>query len=235
MDYISLDLDLDLSLDLDDKPKNDNRYCLPKPPKNTKQYRVKYDNAEILVKEISSKILNGDTVCALLSGNFIFGDFFEAFAVVNDIYIDGLQISTLSLGQDNIDSFKNLLDGDYLGKLDLIVSDYFWAHNRHNAPYIYKNLDVDDKFQLAVAGTHTKVALMRIGDKKVIISGSANLRSSNCIEEITIQTNDDLYDFHHEWQSTILNEYATIKKSLRGNMLFDKITQSKVRVKNHGW
>jgi len=160
-----------------------------------------------------------------MSGNFIFGDFFEALAVVNNIYIDSIQISTLSMGQENVDSFRNMFDGDYLGKLDIIVSDYFWSHNRHNAPYIYKQLDIDDRFQLAVAGTHTKIALIKIGDKKIVVSGSANLRSSRCVEEITIQTNATLFDFHNEWQEEILKKYATIKKAVRGGDLFKLITK----------
>lgn len=223
---LDLDLDLDLSFDLDDKPKqSNNRYCLPKIHSKVKAQRVKYEHAEQLVKETSDAILNGETVHALLSGNFIFGDFFEAFAVVNDIYIDSIQLSTLSIGQENVDSFKNMFDGDYLGGLDIIVSDYFWSHNRHNAPYIYKQLDHNDQFQLAVAGTHTKIALVKIGDKKIVTSGSANLRSSRCVEEVTIQTCSELYDFHHAWQAEILEQYATIKKAMRGGVLFDAITK----------
>ena len=201
----------------------ENRYFLPSARRDVKSHMVKYDRAEDFAKQVGPAILAGDKVCALLSGNFIFGDFFEAFAVTQNLLIDELQISTLSISQENVDSLKNLFDGDYLKKLDIIVSDYFWSHNRQNAPYIYKQLDHDDRFQLAVAGTHTKVSLMNIQGKKIVISGSANLRSSRCLEEITIQTCAETYDFHHAWQSVILDRYATIKKSVRAAALYDMI------------
>jgi len=201
----------------------ENRYCLPSARRDVKSYMVKYDRAEDFAKQVGPAILAGDKVCALLSGNFIFGDFFEAFAVSQNVLIDSLQISTLSFSQENVDSLKNLFDGDYLRKLDIIVSDYFWSHNRQNAPYIYKQLDHGDRFQLAVAGTHTKIALMNIQGKKIVVSGSANLRSSRCIEEITIQTCTETYDFHHAWQSVILDRYATIKKTVRSSALYDMI------------
>ena len=206
--------------------KIETRYMLPKPYKSPKTHAVKYDRAVELVKSVSGAILNGETVHALLSGNFIFGDFFEAFAVENNILYDEIQLSTLSMSVDNVDSLHNLLAGGYLKKLDLIVSDYFWSHNRQNAPYIYDNLDINDSFQLAVSGTHTKIALIKIGDQKIVISGSANLRSSRCIEEITIQTSDELYDFHHEWQTVILEQYGTIKKAVRAGRLYDAIIKN---------
>lgn len=231
MDDFILDIDLDLDLDLDgfagDEPsKISNRFVLPKIHRKVKTLAVKYERAEEFVQSCGQHILDGETVHALLSGNFIFGDFFEALAVKFNLLIDDLTLSTLSMSRDNVDSFNNLLAGDYLRSLNIIVSDYFWSHNRQNAPYIYNKLDINNKFQLAVSGTHTKVALMRTGDKKIVITGSANLRSSRSVEEIAIQTSDDLYDFHMEWHQEILREYGTIKKAIRASQLFDMITKN---------
>lgn len=226
---LDIDIDLDLALDgfaSDNQSKISNRFVLPKIHRKVKTLAVKYERAEEFVQSCGEHILNGETVHALLSGNFIFGDFFEALAVKFNLLIDDLTLSTLSMGSDNVDSFHNLLAGDYLKSLNIIVSDYFWSHNRQNAPYIYNKLDINDMFQLAVSGTHTKVALMRIGDKKIVITGSANLRSSRSVEEITVQSSDDLYDFHMEWHQEILREYATIKKAVRASQLFDMITKN---------
>lgn len=225
---LDLDFEMDLNgFDLDfEKTTTENRYILPKLFKErVPEYRVKFDNAELLIKEFGQNILNGERVNAVLSGNFIFGDFFEAFVYETETAIDELQISTLSMSEDNIESFSSLIDGGLLDKLDIIISDYWWSHNRANAPYIYEKLDIDNKFQFAVAGTHTKIALMKIGERKIVISGSANLRSSRSVEEIQIETNPDLYDFHHEWQSKILSNYGMIKKAVRASALFDMITK----------
>src|SRR5690606_9625226 len=105
-------------------------------------------------------ILAGERVFAVVSGNFIFGDFVEAFAVENNLWIDELTISTLAISKDNVDSLHNLLAGDYLGALNLIVSDYWYAHNRANMAYVYEKLDIGDRFQIAIAGTHTKIVLL---------------------------------------------------------------------------
>lgn len=217
------DLDLDLNLDLFGSKTGgrlSTRYCKPKKYRHVSRNMVRYERAVELVKDVSVEILAGNTVHALLSGNFIFGDFFEAFAVENDILINDLTISTLAYGKENVDSFRNLIVGDYVESLNLIVSDYFYSHNRDNVLYTWEQLDVDNKFQLAVAGTHTKVSLMLIGDKKIVITGSANLRSSRSVEEITIQTNPELYDFHKTWHDDVLAQYATIKKSIRGGDLW---------------
>ena len=224
LDDLDLNLDFDLFAEKTGKRLN-NRYCKPKKYRHVSQNMVKYERAVELVDSMSSAILAGDTVHALLSGNFIYGDFFEAFAVQNDLLIDDLTISTLAYGKDNVDSLKNLLVGDYVKQLNLIVSDYFYSHNRDNVLYTYEQLDIDNKFQLAIAGTHTKVALFKIGDKKIVITGSANLRSSRSVEEITIQTNPDLYDFHMQWHSEILEQYATIKKSIRAGKLWEMLDE----------
>ena len=220
------DFTLDLAaFNIDGTSDDSNRYVKPRLAKRPRATAVKYDRAEDLVKDLGAGILAGERADVLASGNFIFGDFFEALAVTHDVHIEDLTLSTLSISQDNVDSLKNLIDGGYLGSLNIIVSDYFWSHNRSNAKYIYDALDVDDKFQLAVAGTHTKIALMLIDDKKIIIHGSANMRSSRSVEVFTVETNPDLYDFHMEWHRAILDQYATIKKSVRATKLFDGITK----------
>jgi hypothetical protein len=221
----------DFSLDLGafdiGEGKNDNRYCLPRPPKRPAAQAVKYDRAADLIADCGQAILDGERVDALLSGNFIFGEVFEALAVEKLVGIKDLTLSTLSIGQENVDSFANMMKHGFLKNLNIIVSDYFWSHNRHNAAYIYEALDIDDRFQLAVAGTHTKVALLAIQERKIVCHGSANLRSSRSVETMTIETNPDLYDFHMEWHQDILTNYATIRKPLRAQKLFDHLTRKK--------
>lgn len=136
-----------------------------------------------------------------------------------------MTISTLSLSQENVDSLENCLLGGYIEELNLIVSAYFYAHNvRTLIPYIYKRLDKDNKFQLAIAGVHTKTCQFETeGGKKIIIHGSANLRSSGNIEQFTIEENKELYNFYDGVFDKILTKYATIRKSIRGEKLWDII------------
>lgn len=219
-----LDMDLDLSLfDKGFGSKLETRYHKPKRTRRIKQYAVKYERARDMVAAVSEQILAGETVHALLSGNFIFGDFIEAFAVDNNLLIEDLTISTLSFGKDNVHSLKNLIVGDYVQSLNIVVSDYFYSHNRDNCTYTHEHLDIDNKFQLAVAGVHTKVTLIRSGDRRIVMTGSANLRSSRSVEEVTIQDNPELYDFHKIWHDEVLTQYATINKSIRATHLWERI------------
>lgn len=222
-----LNMDIDLSGFSDELSLTDtNRYHLPKLHKKIKKRSVSYDNAEKMVDDVGESIKAGETVYALLSGNFIFGDLIEALAVKYDILFEDITLSTLSISQNNVDSLHNLINGGYCNTLNMIVSDYFWSHNRQNAPYIYDELDINNKFQLAVAGIHTKITLLKTeGGKKIVITGSANMRSSRSLEEITIQTDPELYDFHKKWHDEILKDYGTIKKAMRGEKLYNHITK----------
>lgn len=201
----------------------DTRYIKPKWSPELTSAQLKYRNAEKLAEDI---ILHENSrYFAIIDGSFIFGDFIEALVVNNNLLVEQMLISTLSMSEDNIDSLANLLNGGFVQELNLIVSDYFYSHERHNLiQYAYDELDKDNKFQLAVASSHCKICIFASGSLKVVIHGSANLRSSSNIEQIVIEVNDDLYDFIHDYQMKIVNHYATIKKSIRDSKLWNTIT-----------
>ena len=95
-------------------------------------------------------------------------------------------------------------------------------------PYIYRQLDIDNRLQLAVANVHTKTAqLETAGGKKIIAHGSANLRSSGSIEQFTIEENPELYDFYDEMFNRILERYATIRKAVWGKSLWADLIRKK--------
>ena len=59
--------------------------------------------------------------------------------------------------------------------------------------------------------------------------GSANLRSSDNIEQFSIEHNDELYDFNYTFHKNILENFKTINKSLRGKKLWQKVKQNQVK------
>lgn len=207
-----------------------NRYLKAKVAKDLPGYRIKYSNALKLAKDIKLDV--GIRYNCIVAGNFVFGDFLEAFIVNNNIQCKQLTISTLSLDQNNVDSLSNLLKGNYVNELNLILSDYFYAHERNSLiPYLYERLDIDNKFQLAAAGSHTKIIMFETtGGKKIVIHGSSNLRSSSNIEQFVIEENPDLYDFWLDYHLNILSKYNTIdknetKKSIRGKNLWNIVNK----------
>lgn len=220
--------DMDLDISIADNG-FDNRYIKSKVAKDIPAHKLKYRNAIKLANNI--KIEEGIRYDCIVAGNFIFGDFIEAFITHNNAKCLQLTISTLSLDQNNVDSLVNLMTGNYVDNLNLIISDYFYAHERGSLiPYIYDKLDVDNRFQLASASSHTKITMFEtLGGKKIVMHGSANLRSSSNIEQFTIEENPGLYDFHFEYHNRIIEKYMTINKeikrnkSLRGEKLWNEI------------
>lgn len=215
-DFSDIEINIDFDIDAN------NRYCKPA---MSRSKNVKYKNASELSKAIEIK--QNERYFCIIDGSFIFGDFIEAFIYDRAMKVKELTLSTLSMSQENIDSFYNLMNLGYIEKLNIIVSDFFYSHERHNlVKYMYDKLDIDDRFQLSVCRTHTKICMFETemnGGRKYVIHGSANLRSSDNIEQFMIEENSDLYIFNYMFHKKIIDNFATVKKSLRGNNLFNLI------------
>jgi len=226
-DYgFQFDLDLDLGgLDFENDFINENRdrYHNPPPFKGIKEKHVKYSHAIRAANYID--IGDGTRSHMITAGSFEFGDFIEALLKERNARVKHMSVSTLSMSQNNIDSFANLLHDGWVDKLDLIVSDYFYAHERKNlVPYMLHELDHEDRFQLGVAGSHTKIAIFETyGGKKIVMHGSANLRSSGCLEQTCIEENPELFEFYLDFHNAILAEYAVIQKPIRHKKLWQAV------------
>lgn len=225
----NMDIDLGdfsgIEIDLNDSFQN--RYVKPPKSKEIPERLLKYSYAEKLASDI--KLEKGSRYFVIINGSFIAGDFIEALIVKNNWHVKSMTVSTLSMSHNNVDSFANLINGDYLDSLNLIVSDYFFSHERGNLiPYIYQELDQKNKFQLAVAGTHCKTCNFETYcGLKVIIHGSANLRSSGNIEQITVEENGELHDFNEAYQQNIIKKFKTINKAVRSKPLWDSVKLKK--------
>jgi len=195
----------------------------PKYSPEIPEHKLKYKNAEDLAKDI--KMEPDMRYYIIVDGTFIFGDFLEAVLVLNNIRVKSMTIATLSLSQNNIDSLANLIEGGFIEKLNIIISDFYYSHERNGLiPYIYDKLDKDDKFQMAVCSSHMKVNIFETASgNKVVMHGSANMRSSSNLEQIIIEENKSLYDFNNDLFSKIINKYHTINKSLRRKNLWETI------------
>lgn len=199
------------------------RYLKPKLQKTVSEEKLFYERAEKLANDI--ELAPECRYYVIVNGSFIFGDFIEALIVSKNLHVKEMTISTLSLSQNNIDSLAGLLQGGYVEKLNVIVSAYWYAHERNElVPYFYQECDIDNKFQLAVAGSHCKLCIFEtmLGNK-VVIHGSANLRSSQNIEQIVIEENKELYDFNADFQNKIIEKYKTINKPIRVKTLWKTI------------
>lgn len=193
------------------------RHIRPPRGKGVPDSKVKYKNAERLAAEIPATA--GMWHISIIDGTFIAGDFIEAFIKKNNLHAKRVSISTLSLSQENIDSLGNLLFDGWADEMDLIVSDGFWQNYRRDIiPYLYAELDKESRFQLAVARVHTKVTLIETHcGLKIVMRGSANLRSSGSIEHLEVQESADIFDFFQDFHNGILEKFSTINKDVSNN------------------
>ena len=180
----------------------------------------KYRYAQEAAEKIGM-IETDEHVDMIVSGDFIAGDFIEAFLEKNALVAEEILIATLSLSSDNVDSLKNIMKYYLSGNLGLIVSDYFFANERKDGIQDIIETLGGDRFFLAVAGVHVKITLIRTTcGAHIVMGGSANLRSSMNVEQVTIDNSKVLYDFHREWMSKILNAYHVQHKMLRRQPLW---------------
>lgn len=198
------------------------RYIKPIKSRDLPDHLCKFANADKLANSI--KLSKNERCICVINGSFIFGDFIEAFIINNKLFCDEMIISTLSISENNVDSLRTLLVGGAVKRLDLILSDYFFSHERRNLiPYIYAQLDVDNRLQVATAGIHTKICLFKSKDMYYVLHGSANLRSSGNIEQFELEENEQVYNFYKDIHANIIDKYKTINKSIRGEKLWDII------------
>lgn len=197
---------------------------LIKPPLS-KDKTAAWKNAVKTASKIN--IEPGMSYFGIIDGSFIFGDLIEALFTQKLIRAHRMDISTLSMSEDNVDSLATLIQKGYVKELNLIVSDYFYSHERNTiVKYIYQELDIDNRFQLAVAGTHTKIITARLTSGiNLAIHGSANLRSSGNIEQIVVQDSAEICDFMEHINDTIIEKFKTINKSVRRNILWQTVVQ----------
>jgi hypothetical protein len=203
------------------------RFIEPHGCEEIDESRLKYANAEKLADDIGDLPLNFRAF-VILDGKFIFGDFLEALIVSKNWECQELTISTLSMSRENVDSLANLINGGYLKQLNLIVSHYYFSTERRELmPYIYDQLDVNDVLQVAVASVHTKIAMIRTTcGKKIVIHGSANLRTSSNIEQIVIEHSPHLFDFCASVHHNIIELHKTINKPIRSKTLWQQVLQA---------
>lgn len=182
---------------------------------------VKYQYAQEAARGVG-RLETGEHVEMIVSGDFISGDFFEAYMEENNLVADEMIVTTLSLSRENVDSLRNIQLSRLNGLMGLVISDYFFSNERHaGVKDIIEQLGQDQGFYLAVAGIHTKITLIKTEcGMNLAFGGSSNLRSSLNIEQITIDNDLDLYAFHREWISAILNEYHVNHKMLRRERLW---------------
>ncbi len=157
----------------------------------------------------------GDRLHAVVGGDFIFGDMICMIA--HEQPVARLLISTLSMSMRNIETLIACMDANEVEKLELLLSHYFVNSNEKERVKI-KEAQArlgNDRMQLGAARSHTKVTLFKFTDgRNLIIESSANLRSSDNVEQISAFCDAELFDWHAEWIGSLMTKPLTARSSV---------------------
>lgn len=172
-------------------------------------HEVAYANAQTLAKAIEIK--KGETVYVNLTGKFIFGDFIAAFIQENDLTVKELTIVSLAGTLEVYGLLVALVEKGWVERLSLVLSEYTIAMDKKHSPKAIEFLKNavkkhKGKIDIHTGRVHAKLVLIETAfGGKVTMHGSANLRSSQSIEQLIIQENEQLYDFNYRFFQTLKN------------------------------
>lgn len=128
---------------------------------------------------------------AFLAGSFIFGDFLEALCEKKLLYPDEIYIATLGMNKGNIDNLYNLLGRCKAKKLKLVVSNYFYNVEKYRLVKYMQERFKGKAAEVSVLQSHTKIALIFSKKGNCMITGSANLSSSGCVEQFIMMHDEN--------------------------------------------
>lgn len=202
-----------------DESKTQKRILQPRIDVRDISHKVLFESAEKFAQQIDLR--ENARTFAWVSGNFIFGDIIEALVTARNMIPREIYICSLSISQENIDSLKNvMLACPELEKLTIVLSGYFYSHEKYSlVPYMYQELDDGScEVQIAFGGYHAKViAIETTQGNTLTIHGSANLRSSNSVEQVMVERGRDLYEFNADVIGEIARKFGTINHNAPRN------------------
>lgn len=143
-----------------------------------------------------------DRTHAVLRGDFVLCDLIPAI-IRERGRCPQLHIATLGMSGGNAESLAALHQAGLVGGITICCSVYFRQVDRTSTwPEVERHLGGIAK--LIVSRNHAKVIVLptESGDHYVI-EGSANLRSSDNLEQIVVFNDPDLATFHRGWMAEL--------------------------------
>lgn len=152
----------------------------------------------------------------ILRGSFVFGDLImDAAGLIGPCRA---KIVTLSFSAENVDALWTAFQEGSITELDFVTSDFFYSHYRQTLWRMLVTNLPRERCRYAVCGTHAKVALLEPLDASRpawCIEGSANLRSCQALEQITVSIGDpEAHRFHGKWIERIMQRFDLTRANL---------------------
>ena len=157
---------------------------------------IKPENARQILDHLPEP---GDCTHAVVRGDFVLCEIVPA--IIGDTPAELVAIATLGMSKANAIQLADLRSRGLIQHLRVIVSHYFAGVDKtgtfadvcqilgDNAPKVCRN--------------HSKVILIQQPGRHFVIAGSANLRSSDNIEQFSIWNDPEVFAFHLGWMNEI--------------------------------
>ena len=179
---------------------------------------VCYEHARDFARALT--IDNETETFAYVAGGFVFGDFLEALVEERRLSVRRLGMQMLSLNDENIDSLRNVVEMCGTERVDLVLSGYWFATEMKKGglvAYLFDQLDLEGlELHVAIAEMHCKVVTVETwAGNHLTMHGSANLRSSNSVEQIHITPDAGLFEFCDGVTQRLVAAYDVLRQEKR--------------------
>jgi hypothetical protein len=128
-----------------------------------------------------------------------------------------LRLATLSFNARNASEIAHLLrpgPGERLGGVTLLCSAFFRDHNPEEfAAARREAARFPGRWRIAAARSHAKVVCADFGPRKLVIEGSANLRTNGNWEQLTAVLDGELHDWHAGWIDALVSKHEQDRRN----------------------
>lgn len=138
----------------------------------------------------------------LLRGDFVLCDLIPAIIEARGRCVQ-LCVATLGLSTANADTLASLRSRGLVDHIAIVCSHYFSQVDK-NSTFRQVTAKLEGKAEIRVTRSHAKVICIetKAGDF-FVIEGSANLRSSDNVEQMVIFNDRELLNWHRAWMEEV--------------------------------
>jgi hypothetical protein len=147
----------------------------------------------------------------LMDGNCVFLDFILAIIFYKEkmgYELKDIYLTSLSLNSSTFDKINSKLQNI---KINLLISSYWLTVDKSSILETYYRQGLLKNYNIGYYRNHTKIVLLEFKNKDITeyytLSGSANLRSSNTLEQFVIIEDQEIHNFNKEWISDLIKNY----------------------------
>lgn len=152
----------------------------------------------------------GVVIHGVMSGRYDAWQLVEAIVELGGT-IRHLTVATLGFSRRHADELFACLDGGRVGGVTLVLSHYFRRSDPTVFDYVHSGLATRGQ-TIHVLRSHAKLLLAELADgRSIVVETSANLRSSQNVEQWTLADDAELLQFHRTWIADLIE--ATAKEA----------------------